>query len=92
MIEFIVIDSIPGYLPEAEPVVFSEADEARRYIIDELLRLADDGDVPEEEAETMTFLAEDVNLSGDSGYFPYVYAGCQRVFEMRDRTNHESKE
>jgi hypothetical protein len=53
--------NMPGYLPESEPTVCSNIDEAKRLLIGHLLRWADDVD-DEVEAEDMTAAAEDVNL------------------------------
>lgn len=54
----------PGELPESDPAEFDTFDEAKRYIIDQMLQLADDvaegGD--EDLAEEITNDAEDVNL------------------------------
>lgn len=82
---WVVIDSTPGHLPDGDPVQFYEAEWARKHVIDELRRLADH-DVPEREAEALTFLAEEVNLTGDAGVFTYTYAGRERVIEYREVT------
>lgn len=51
----------PGYLPESDPAEFDTFDEAKRYIIDEMLQLADEVE-SEDDAEEISGAAEDVNL------------------------------
>ena len=56
--------NVPGFLPDSEPAEFNEFADAKQYIIDEILRFADQrgesGD--EDSAEELTHLAEDINL------------------------------
>lgn len=53
--------NMPGYLPEMEPYTVDTADEAKRAMIDELLRHADSTDEPE--ATELSHAAEDLNLT-----------------------------
>lgn len=63
--------NIPGFLPEVEPATFDTFDEAKRFVIDELLLAADDCAAAENEAgaEELTAIAESVNL--ESGPFSW---------------------
>lgn len=81
--KFLVMWNMPGCLPEMDPVPFEldDFDGAKRYVIDELLRSADDAGEFDDEtaAETYAHTAEDVNL--ESGLFTtpcmpdgYVYS------------------
>lgn len=56
--------NMPGYLPDSEPAEFSDAEDAKRYIIEELKRMEDSTD-DESEAEALAAFAEDVNLESD---------------------------
>jgi len=62
---FVVVVNMPGYMPDAEPYALDSFDEAKRALIDEMLRDADaageSGD--EDLAESLTHAAEDLNLS-----------------------------
>lgn len=64
------IVNMPGYLPDNGPDVIFGRDNAKRYVVDELLSRADhyaeSGD--ETAAEQLTNMAEDVNLSGRDGW------------------------
>jgi hypothetical protein len=66
---FVIGYNMPGYLPEMEPYAVETADEAKRALIDELERhadqVADGGD--EDGATDLSHLAEDLNLSDVSG-------------------------
>lgn len=59
----------PGYLPSTDVAEFDDFDDAKRYIIDEMLRHADEVD-DEDTAEDLTNDAEDINL--ESAH-PFVY-------------------
>ena len=57
--------NMPGYLPEMEPYTCDTAEDAKRAMIDELLRHADvldDSDRPDV-ANQCAFAMEDLNLS-----------------------------
>jgi hypothetical protein len=60
--------NMPGYLPEMEPYTVDTADEAKRAMIDELLRHADQANT-EAEAFVLTMQAEELNLTNvDAGW------------------------
>lgn len=52
--------NMPGYLPEMEPYAVDTADEAKRAMIDEILRDADNAE--SDRADELSHLAEDLNL------------------------------
>lgn len=55
--------NMPGYLPEMEPYTVDTADEAKRAMIDELLRHADQVDEGDHNiADELSHIAEDLNL------------------------------
>lgn len=54
--------NMPGCLPEMEPFATAVHEDAKRFLIDELLRHADSEAVEEDEAITLTHSAEDLNL------------------------------
>lgn len=56
----------PGYLPDDEVAEFDTFDEAKRYIIGEIEYMSEDAET-EEDSETYSSIAEDVNL--ESGPF-----------------------
>lgn len=62
---FMIGWNMPGYLPEMDPYMVVGADDAKRAMIDELLRSADHADEIEnhEIAEELSALAEELNLS-----------------------------
>lgn len=62
--------NVAGYMPECDVVVFESFDDAKRYLIDEMLRAADYAET-ETIAEDLTNSAEDVNL-WSSPDFVYV--------------------
>ena len=64
MTRFYAAWNMPGYLPEMEVEEFDAFDEAKRFLIEELLVVADYS--TEDDAETLTHAAEDMNLWGDS--------------------------
>jgi hypothetical protein len=51
----------PGYMPDSDPAVFVDFDDAKQYIIDEIKRDEDDAE-DESLAEELASAAEDVNL------------------------------
>lgn len=57
--------NMPGYLPEMDPYEIEGADAAKRAMIDELERDADNADAGDEHerANELSALAEDLNLS-----------------------------
>ena len=59
---FFIYMNVPGFLPDAAPVWCESFDEAKRYLIGELLHMADDPDTSPALAEVLTHTAEDVNL------------------------------
>ena len=61
---FVVCVNMPGYMPEMEPYALPTYDEARRALIDEMLRDADAAGESGDEslAEDLTHTAEDLNL------------------------------
>ena len=64
--------NVAGYLPESDPYVTSDYENAKRYLIDEMLRDADDlaADGNEDAADELSLAAEDLNLTGpDQGYY-----------------------
>lgn len=63
-----------GYLPTSTPEQFESFDEAKRFVIGELLLLADQyGDACSEDyAEQLTHIAEDVNLESAPFCTPVV--------------------
>lgn len=63
---YAVGNSDPGYLPESEPYVTSDADQAKRVLIADMLFNADHCD-DEAEAEELTAWAEELNLSDVTG-------------------------
>lgn len=67
----------PGYLPEMDVYTVSTADEAKRALIDEMLRYADHYAMLEEGetvAEEITHTCEDLNLTDVScGYSVVIY-------------------
>lgn len=56
--------NMPGYMPDSDPAEFDNAEDAKRYIIEEIKR-SEEGAETEDEAETLAAFAEDVNLEGD---------------------------
>ena len=81
--QYLAMWNTPGHLPEMDPVPFAldDFDGAKRYVIDELLRQADDADAFPAPmcAHAFSHAAEDVNL--ESGLFTtpvmpdgYVYS------------------
>jgi hypothetical protein len=63
--------NMPGYMPEMDVAHFDNFDDAKRYIIDEMLSVADSVE-DEDDAEEITNDAEDVNLeSREFVYGPY---------------------
>lgn len=56
--------NMPGYMPDSTPEEFGDADDAKRYILDQIKRDEDDADT-EEKAEELSGFAEDINLEGD---------------------------
>ena len=55
--------NMPGYLPDMEPYTVDTADEAKRAMIDELLRHADQVDEGDSNlADEISHKAEDLNL------------------------------
>ncbi len=66
--------NMPGYLPDNEPAHFDTFEEAKQYIIDELMAYADeeDADEPTTLGNEIDNVAQDVNL--ESRPFT-VYAG-----------------
>lgn len=60
--------NLPGYLPEMEPAFFSEFDDAKRFILNELGDLADDVGIDDDDkASEIDALREELNL--ESGPF-----------------------
>jgi len=56
--------NMPGYMPDSEPEEFDNAEDAKRYILDEIASHAENT-TNEGDAETLTAFAEDVNLESD---------------------------
>ena len=56
--------NMPGYMPDSEPAEFDNAEDAKRYILDEIASHAENT-TNEDDAETLTAFAEDVNLESD---------------------------
>ena len=66
--------NIPGYLPEGDVREFDTFDDAKRYIIKEILyyqHFYADVEPSEAVAEQLTHLAEDVNLESGPAFEAY---------------------
>ena len=61
---YIAGTNMPGYMPDSEPFAHDSFDDAKRDIIDRILRDAEEAET-EEQAEELTAFAEDVNLQSD---------------------------
>lgn len=83
---YIIGQNMPGYLPmdDEPPYVYDTADEAKRALIDEMLRDADFADQGGEHtlAECLSNEAEDLNLSDVSGGFSTIVCDPDREHDL----------
>lgn len=75
--------NMPGYMPDSEPAEFDNADDAKRYIIDQIKEDEDAAATEEDEAEAedLAALAEEVNLESDEFTTRTVGGYCYWVRE-----------
>lgn len=82
-VNYAVGNNDPGYLPDGEPYVTSDADQAKRVLIADMLFNADHTD-DEAEAEELTAWAEDLNMSDVSGGWSVIVADRAYWIEPTD--------
>ncbi len=75
---YVVGWNTPGYLPDGEPIECETFDDAKRYLIDELLRDADYASC-ECKAEDFAAMAEDVNLWSSPDWIETTEHDCLPV-------------